>query len=184
VIDRNTVVRGVVVTLALLVPPVAVIRTLLGPDSDSPLWNLIVVVFLVSFPVGGAVAANRAPTSPLKHAAAAGAAAFGVALLFGLVRNAVTGWSLGLAGAVTALLLWQIATSLALLGGGGAGRRRRLRCGSTTARASAASTSARAASAPPWSARTAASSTSATARCCPRRRCRASSSSTPPSSTR
>jgi hypothetical protein len=125
VIDRNTILRGVVVTLALLVPPVAVIRTLLGAASTSPLWNLIVVAFLVSFVAGGAVAATRAPDAPLKHAAASGAAAFGIALAGGLVRNAVTGWSLGLAGLVTALLLWQIATSLALLGGFFTSRRRR-----------------------------------------------------------
>jgi hypothetical protein len=127
VIDRTVVVRGALVVLALLVPPVVLIRSVLGPDSDSPLWNLIMVVFLVSFPVGGAVAANRSVRAPLQHAAAAGAAAFGAALLFGLVRNLLTGWSLGLAGLVTALLLWQIATSLALLGGAVAARRRRIR---------------------------------------------------------
>ncbi len=123
--DRNTIVRGVVVTLAILVPPVAVIRTLLGSQSSSPLWNLIVVAFLVSFLAGGAVAATKAPDAPMKHAAAAGAAAFGIALAGGLVRNAVTGWSLGLAGLITALLLWQIATSLAMLGGFVATRRKR-----------------------------------------------------------
>ena len=124
-IDRPTVVRGVIVTLVLLVPPVAVIRTLLGARSSSPLWNLIVVVFLVSFVVGGAVTAARADEAPMKHAAIAGAAAFGLALAGGLVRNAVTGWSLGLAGVLTALLLWQIATSLAMFGGLLASRRRR-----------------------------------------------------------
>jgi hypothetical protein len=113
------------VTLVLLVPPVVLIRTIVGPGSDSPLWNLIVVAFIVSFVAGGAVAGGRAATSPMKHAAASGAIAFGIALLFGLVRNAVTGWSLGLAGAVTALLLWQIATSLSLVGGVLAARRRR-----------------------------------------------------------
>ena len=124
-IDRSTIVRGVLVTLAILVPPVAVIRTLLGSQSSSPLWNLIVVAFLVSFVVGGAVAATKAPDAPMKHAAATGAAAFGLALAGGLLRNAVTGWSLGLAGLVTALLLWQIATSLAMLGGFVTTRRRR-----------------------------------------------------------
>ena len=124
-IDRSTIVRGVVVTLAILVPPVAVIRALLGSQSSSPLWNLIVVAFLVSFVVGGGVAATKAPDAPMKHAAATGAVAFGIALAGGLIRNAVTGWSLGLAGLVTALLLWQIATSLAMLGGFLTTRRRR-----------------------------------------------------------
>jgi hypothetical protein len=123
--DRAVVARAAGVILVLLVPPVVVVRTILGPDSDSPLWNLIVVAFLVSFVAGGVVAGGRAPDSPLKHAAAAGASAFGVALLVGLLRNLLTGWSLGLAGAVTALLLWQIATSLSLLGGLVASRRRR-----------------------------------------------------------
>ena len=124
-IDRSTIVRGVLVILAVLVPPVAIIRTLLGSQSSSPLWNLIVVAFLVSFVVGGAVTAGKAPDAPMKHAAIAGATAFGLALAGGLVRNAVTGWSLGLAGLVTAVLLWQIATSLAMLGGFVATRRRR-----------------------------------------------------------
>ena len=123
-IDRATILRGVLVTLVILVPPVAVIRTLLGSQSSSPLWNLIVVVFLVSFVVGGALTAARAPSAPMKHAAVVGAVAFGTALAGGLLRNALTGWSLGLAGLVTALLLWQIATSLAMLGGFLAGRRR------------------------------------------------------------
>ena len=117
VLDRAVVVRGAVLVLGILVPPVVVIRSILGPESDSPLWNLIVLLFLVSFVAGGAYTAGRAPTSPMKHAAVAGAAAFGVALVIGLVRNLLAGWSLGLAGFVTALLLWQIATSLALVGG-------------------------------------------------------------------
>lgn len=124
-LDRGVVARAVAVVLVLLVPPVVFIRTILGPDSDSPLWNLIVVAYLVSFVVGGAYAAKVAPAAPVKHAAAAGAGAFGVALVVGLLRNLLTGWSLGLAGLVTALLLWQIATSLAVVGGLLAGRRRR-----------------------------------------------------------
>lgn len=123
-LDAATVLRGTAVVLGILVPPVVVIRTLLGPESESPLWNLIVVVFLVSFVAGGAFTAARAAAAPMKHAAAAGAAAFGIALVIGLLRNLLSGWSLGLAGAVTALLLWQIATSLALVGGL-LGRRRR-----------------------------------------------------------
>ena len=123
-LDRGVLVRAVAVILGLLVPPVVVIRTILGPESDSPLWNLIVVAYLVSFVVGGAYAAKAAPVAPMKHAAAAGAGAFAVALVVGLLRNLLTGWSLGLAGFVTALLLWQIATSLAVVGGL-LGRRRR-----------------------------------------------------------
>jgi hypothetical protein len=85
---------------------------------------VIVVLFIVSFVAGGAHTAGRAGHGPIKHAAAAGAAAFAIALVIGLVRNAATGWSLGLAGFVTALLLWQIAVSLATIGGL-LGRRRR-----------------------------------------------------------
>ncbi|HUS62412.1 MAG TPA: hypothetical protein VMY34_09460, partial [Acidimicrobiales bacterium] len=83
-----------------------------------------------SFVIGGASAATSASAAPLKHAAVSGAVAFGMALVGGLVRNAVTGRSLGFAGLVTALLLWQIATSLSLLGGA-LGSRRRRRAGAT-----------------------------------------------------
>ena len=123
-LDRAVVARAVGVVLLVLVPPVVLVRTILGPDSDSPLWNVIVLAFLVSFVVGGIVAAARSAEAPLKHAAATGAVAFGLALLAGLVRNLLTGWSLGFAGIVTALLLWQIAVSLSMLGGV-LGRRRR-----------------------------------------------------------
>ena len=123
-LDRGVLVRAVALILGLLVPQVVVIRTILGPASDSPLWNLVVVAYLVSFVVGGAYAARAAPAAPIKHAAAAGAGAFAAALVLGLLRNLLAGWSLGLAGVVTALLLWQIATSLALVGGL-LGRRRR-----------------------------------------------------------
>lgn len=123
-LDRGVLARAVALILGVLVPPVVIVRTVLGPESDSPLWNLIVLAYLVSFVVGGAYAARAAPRAPIKHAAAAGAGAFAVALAVGLLRNLLTGWSLGLAGFVTALLLWQIATSLALVGGL-LGRRRR-----------------------------------------------------------
>ena len=119
--------RAAAVILAILVPPAAIVRVFLGGDTQSSLWYVVVGAYVVSFVAGGQVAGRWAPQAPLKHAAAAGIAAFGVALALGVVRNLVTGRPMGAAALVTALLLWQIAASLSLLGGGLAARRARAR---------------------------------------------------------
>ena len=116
VIDRSAVVRGASIALAVLVPPIAIVRALLGGDDDSPLWTVIPLAFLVAFPVGGFFAARRAMSAPYVNGAAAAGTAFGIALLVGLVRNLVSGWSMGMAALVTAVLFWQIAASLGLAG--------------------------------------------------------------------
>jgi hypothetical protein len=123
-VDKGVVVRGAGIGLAVLVPPVAIVRALLGNDDDSPLWTIVPLAFLLAFPLAGGVAARRAPTAPLAHGALAAAAAFGVALLGGIVRNLVAGWSMTLAAFVTGVLFWQIAISLGVLGAYLAGRRR------------------------------------------------------------
>lgn len=124
-IDRAAALTGAGVALAVLVPPVAIVRALLGNDDDSPLWSVIPVAFLVAFTAGGSVAARRAPDAPYANGAAAAAAAFGAALLVGVIRNLVSGWSMGLAALVTAALFWQIAASLGMVGAFFAVRRMR-----------------------------------------------------------
>ena len=123
-VDPAAIVAGAGVTLAVLIPPVAIIRALVGSRDDSSLWSAIPVAFLVAFALGGGVAARRAPAGPVKHAAVAGAAAFAVALAIGLVRNAMTGWDLSVAALVTAILFWQIAVAVSVVGGVLASRRR------------------------------------------------------------
>lgn len=123
-LDRGAVVPAALVTLAILVPPFAVLRALLGTGSDSPVLSLVVLVFFVSFLTGGAVAARRSPASPLRHSAAAAALAFSAVVAAAVARNIATGRPMGVPALVTALLLTQIAVSLAVVGGL-LGRRRR-----------------------------------------------------------
>ena len=113
----DVVARAAAVILAILVPPVIVIRALLGTESDSPLWYLVVVAFFVSFFVGGRVAGRAEPATAVKHAALAGAVAFGVALLVAVVRNLVVGRPMGLAALVTVLVFSQVAVSISAFGG-------------------------------------------------------------------
>ena len=124
-IDRAAVLRGAAIALAVLVPPVAIVRALLGNDDDSPLWSVIPLAFLIAFIAGGSVAARRAAQAPYVNGAVAAGAAFGAALAVGVVRNLVTGRSMGVAALVTAVLFWQIATSLGMLGAFVAVRRAR-----------------------------------------------------------
>jgi hypothetical protein len=123
-LDRGAVVFAALVTLAILVPPFAVLRALLGAGSDSPVLSLVVLAFFVSFLTGGAVAARRSPASPLRHSAAAAALAFSAVLVAAVARNVATGRPMGVPALVTAVVLAQIAVSLAVLGGL-LGRRRR-----------------------------------------------------------
>ena len=124
-LDRDAVLPAVAVILAILVPPVTVVRALLGSNSDSPLWYVVLLAFFASFVAGGAVAANRAEASPLTQAALAAAIAFGAAVVVAVIRNVVTGRSMGVAAFVTAILFAQIAVSLSVLGAFLARRRRR-----------------------------------------------------------
>ena len=111
------VVRAAGLILAILVPPVVVIRALLGTESDSPLWYLIVVAFFVSFYVGGRFAGRAEPATAVKHAAVSGAVAFGAAVAVAVVRNLVVGRPMGLAALVTVLVFSQVAVSISALGG-------------------------------------------------------------------
>ncbi|HEX7168886.1 MAG TPA: hypothetical protein VF230_18050, partial [Acidimicrobiales bacterium] len=74
-VDRVALARGVAVIVAILVPPVVFVRAMLGSESESPLWTLIPLAFVLGFTIGGIAAARRAPVAPVKHAALAGAIA-------------------------------------------------------------------------------------------------------------
>ena len=121
----GVVVRAAAVILAVLVPPVVVVRVLQGGSVEALLWYVVVAAYVVSFLAGGLVAGRLAPGAPVKHAAAAGIAAFGVALAYGIARNLATGRSMSAGALVTGLLLWQIAASLSMLGGALGGWRAR-----------------------------------------------------------
>ena len=123
-IDRGAVTVAAGFALAILIPPIVVVRVLLGNDEDSALWSVIPIAFAAAFVFGGMQAARRAPASPYTNAAAAGALAFGIALLGGVARNLIGGGSMSAAALISGLLFWQIAIALSLLGGFVANRRR------------------------------------------------------------
>ena len=116
-VNTGVVVRAAGLILAILVPPVVVIRALLGTESDSPLWYLIVVAFFVSFYVGGRFAGRAEPATAVKHGAVAGAVAFAAAVVVAVLRNLVVGRPMGLAALVTVLVFSQVAVSISALGG-------------------------------------------------------------------
>jgi len=122
-LDSAAVMRGVAVTLAILIPPVIIVRAYLGSRSDSPVLYAVLLAFLASFPAGGAAAASRAPSSRMTNAAVTGGLAFGVAFAASVARNVVTGRSMSLAGVLFAAVLSSIAVTLAMTGGFLAGRR-------------------------------------------------------------
>ena len=125
-VDRRVVGEGALWALAVALPPVWLVAVLKSddvPGEESNLWLLTPVALLAGFAIGGFVAARRRPELPLVHAAAAGAAAFGVVVVFGVVRRAVGDDGVTVSYLVRLLLLAQICVSTSLLGGYVAGRR-------------------------------------------------------------
>jgi hypothetical protein len=117
---------GALVTLAVLEPPVQVISALKVDDStgaESYWWVVGAVAVLVSFALGGWVAARRRPSTPFMHGAAAAAIAFAAHLVVRTLVKVATGDSAALAWANTVLVA-QIAISLGVLGAYVATRRR------------------------------------------------------------
>jgi len=115
-VNVGAVARGAATTLVILLPAFVLVRLAVGDDSSSPLLYLVLVAFLLSFTIGGAVAGHGAPDLPLKHAAAAGAVAFGIAFAIAVVRNLATGRAMTMGGILFALVLWGTATTIATIG--------------------------------------------------------------------
>jgi putative membrane protein (TIGR04086 family) len=125
-VDRRVAFEGALWTLAVALPPVWLVAVLKSddvPGEESNLWLLTPVALLAGFAIGGFVAGRRRPETPLVHAAAAGAVAFGVVVVFGVLRRVVGDDDVTVSYVVRLLLLAQICVSTALLGGWWAARR-------------------------------------------------------------
>lgn len=126
-LDPRAVARGATGYLVVAVPSGIAIAALKGNDSvgrESNLWVLAAVLVLLVAPfVGGALAGQAQPDTPLAHGAAAvglpAAALLFVRALVGLVRGDLT-----LAQAVSFVLFVQVFTGLAMLGAYLASRRK------------------------------------------------------------
>lgn len=125
-IDRRVAVDGALWTLGIALPPVWLVSVLKSDDlagEESNLWLLTPVALLAGFAVGGYLAGRRRPDTPLVHAAAAGAVAFGAIAVLSLLRRVVGDDGVTAAYLVRLLLVAQICISNALLGGWVAARR-------------------------------------------------------------
>ena len=125
-LDWRAVGVGAAVTLALLEPPVQIVSAVKVDDStgaESYWWVVAAIAVLLSFAIGGWVAARRRPATPFLHGAAAAAIAYVVHLVVRTVIKAVSGDDTSLAVANT-VLVGQIAISLGVLGAYVATRRR------------------------------------------------------------
>lgn len=119
-LDWRAVADGAVVTVAVTMPPVLVVRLFKDgdlPGQESNLWVVAVVAMFLGFVLGGHRAAKRRLDAPLMHAAAAAASAALVMSSVVIVRRLVTGDGITVPLVVTLLLLLQIAVSLAVIGG-------------------------------------------------------------------
>lgn len=117
-IDWRAAGTGALVALAILEPPVQIISALKVDDttgSESYWWVVGAVAVLVSFAVGGWVAARRRPGTPFMHGAIAAAIAFAVHLVVRTLVKLAIGDDASLAIANT-VLVGQIAISLGVIG--------------------------------------------------------------------
>jgi hypothetical protein len=124
--DVRAVGQGALLTLAVALPPVWLVRILKGGDlagSESNLWLVVPVALLAGFALGGHLAGRHRPERAMTHGAAAGAAAFALLVVVSVVRRLFAGDDVSLPYLVRLLLLGQITISLALLGGYVAQRR-------------------------------------------------------------
>lgn len=124
-IDRGAVLVGAVTALAILAPPVLIVRALKPSDlpyQESNLWVVAAAAFLVSFPIGGYVAARRQPERAYGAGALAAALAYVVVIVVSMLRRLASGTLRG-EFFTTAGLLATIAISLGIVGGHVASRR-------------------------------------------------------------
>jgi hypothetical protein len=126
-IDWRAAGVGAAVALAILEPPVQIISALKVDDttgSESYWWVVGAVAVLVSFAVGGWVAARRRPATPFLHGAVAAGMAFAAHLVVRTLVKLAMGDDAALAVANTVLVA-QIAISLGVIGAWVSTRRRR-----------------------------------------------------------
>lgn len=127
-IDWRVALGGALLTLAVTLPPVILVRILKGNDlegRESNLWIVSVFAVFAGFALGGHQAARARPRTALTHAAVAAGLAFGGLAVYTIVRHLVTGDDVSLAFLVRLVLVGQIAVSIGVLGGYVATRRAR-----------------------------------------------------------
>lgn len=119
-LDRRAVAVGAAVTLGMAAIPIALVRVVVGGETEGferNLWVVPVVVLFVAFGVGGHTAAKSRPTAPYRHAAASAVIAFAAFLAFTLARRILGGEGLSFPLVVTLTMMFQVTVSLALVGG-------------------------------------------------------------------
>ena len=127
-LDVRAAGMGAAVTLGIAAFPIAVVRLVVGSQSERGernLWGVPVLALFVAFAVGGYRAARSRPAAPYRQAAASAVIAFAGFLAFTLARRLLSGEGLSFPLVVTLAVLFQITVSLALLGGYVAWRRSR-----------------------------------------------------------
>ncbi|MDP8975996.1 MAG: hypothetical protein M3N28_06475 [Actinomycetota bacterium] len=127
-LDRRAVGVGAVATLGIAAVPIAVVRVVVGSQTEGferNLWVVPVLALFVAFTVGGHTAAKARPAAPYRHAAASALTAFAAFVAFTLARRLLGGEGLSFPLVVTLAMLFQVTVSLALVGGYVAWRRSR-----------------------------------------------------------
>jgi NAD/NADP transhydrogenase alpha subunit len=123
--DRRSILAGAAVAVAVVVPPVLIVRALKGPDlphHESNLWVVAAAAFLLAFPIGGYVAAHHDPRRAYTLGSAAAALGYVAVIALALIRRAVAG-DVSAGFFATAGLLATIAIPLGVIGGHVASRR-------------------------------------------------------------
>ena len=125
-IDWGTALQGALLTLAVTLPPVVLVRILKGDDlegRESNLWIVTVLAVFLGFALGGHLAARKQPRTALLHAAAASGLAFAGLAIYSLIRHVISGEAISAAFIIRLVLVGQITVSLGVLGGYLAARR-------------------------------------------------------------
>jgi tellurite resistance protein TehA-like permease len=119
-LTRRVMRRAVLVTLALAVPPVLIVRILKGGDlagRESNLWLVAVGVMLIAYAIGGAVASAASEDLHLSHSAGAATYAFFVMAVGSIVVALAYGSRLDTAFGLGLLMLGTLCVCFAVLGG-------------------------------------------------------------------
>jgi predicted permease len=125
-VDWRVALNGALVTLAVTLPPVILVRILKGDDlegQESNLWIVGVLAIFIGFAVGGFFAARRRPDLGLMHAAAAAGLAFAGVALYAVIRRAASGERVAASLVIQLFVVGTITVSIGVLGGYVATRR-------------------------------------------------------------